>query len=369
MPAEIAQEVVALITGADLRRGAPGGTRTYVLGLAGFLRGRGLRVTIIANGRAEGVPDGCRIESVTREHVPSTIHFQRALRRWTSTKALDGIAVLHFQRPDDLAAVNSPWAIPPAVCTLHGDAATSILRRHGRLAAVTYTRREAAILPGFRMLIPVDERTASVYRERYPDLANRIQVIPIGIQEPSGNNAERSMQTAPEDHILTFLYVGRLSVEKRVDRIISAFAMVNSPRKRLVIAGTGPEEAHLRRLAGSQDVLFLGNVEHETLSSWFQQADALVLASEFEGLPTAALESLAAGCPVAALHGCGLDGILDGGRGVMAASPDELPHAMVEATRIKRSGQRVDLPPEFTWSAVGPRILSMYATMAPGLMQ
>lgn len=365
MLSERSPKRVALVTGADLGRGAPGGTRSYVLGLASFLAGRGIGVTILTNGAVHGLPAGCQSAAVTPKHMPSTIEYQRALRRWSSRDLLTNIGLYHFQRPDDLMAMQSPARDLPAVCTLHGDPMKGIRRRHGRMMAMAYRRKEASIITRFRALVAVDERTALAYRQRYPALSDRIHVIPVGVEESSIDGQAKELAAPSHDHALTFLYAGRLSVEKRVDRIISAFLQIEPANKRLIIAGSGSEEERLRGLAEAGNVQFLGNVPHDELLSLYQEADALVLASEFEGMPTVALESIASGCPVVALAGCGLEELLDGRRGVIARDEDHLPHAMENAGRLRRSGNRVELPPEYTWSAVGSRVLALYAKVAP----
>ncbi|NBW65867.1 glycosyltransferase family 1 protein, partial [bacterium] len=62
----------------------------------------------------------------------------------------------------------------------------------------------------------------------------------------------------------TLLYVGRLAPEKQVETVvrsyISARKLLPPGTLRLVIAGTGPREAGLRRLAPS-DTLFLGHLD------------------------------------------------------------------------------------------------------------
>lgn len=71
---------------------------------------------------------------------------------------------------------------------------------------------------------------------------------------------------------------------------------------RLVIAGTGPEEATLKALANelglAARVNFPGAVEHDLLPHLLCAADAMVLPSEREGLANAWIEAIACGTPV-----------------------------------------------------------------------
>jgi glycosyltransferase involved in cell wall biosynthesis len=97
--------------------------------------------------------------------------------------------------------------------------------------------------------------------------------------------------------------VARLVPEKRVDRFLEALA---SARRRLpglrgVVIGEGPErgrlEQHAHELGLLQDgVRFLGRSTQ--VPALLQQAEALVLTSDREGLPNVILEAMAAGVPV-----------------------------------------------------------------------
>lgn len=73
---------------------------------------------------------------------------------------------------------------------------------------------------------------------------------------------------------------------------------------RLVIVGAGPMDAELRALAERlqvQDrVVFAGMQPNALLATYYSAADALVLASSFEGWANVLLESMACGTPVVA---------------------------------------------------------------------
>ncbi len=95
-----------------------------------------------------------------------------------------------------------------------------------------------------------------------------------------------------------FVFAGRLAPEKGLDTLIRATALAG---QRLVIAGTGPEEAALRRLAETTgaDVRFAGYLAGEALHRLIGQSLALVLPSEwYENAPISLLEAYALGRPV-----------------------------------------------------------------------
>ncbi|MGQ0796762.1 MAG: glycosyltransferase family 4 protein [Methanobacteriota archaeon] len=357
---------VAIVTGANLQPGAPGGTRSYVLGLGSYLASRHVPVDIVSNGPAPDAPAACAVRPVRGIHTPSAMRFQRDLRRWAVSGGLRAYDVVHFQRPDDASFVPTRLPMSAAVCTLHGDALRAVRRRRGALAAWAYARLEARAFPSFRAAIAVDATTAEAYRRRYPDAAARIRVIPIAVDPALVASADPAGGAGVEGPP-RFLYAGRLSIEKRVDRIIDAVAdRVRLPDASLVVAGSGPDERRLRSRANGASVRFEGNLDRAALAAWYRRADAVVLASEYEGLPSVALEALAVGCPVVALRGCGVDALLADGGGVLADGPDDLARALAEAVRLRRGGARVRLPDGFTWDTVGPRILDVYRTAMGG---
>ena len=96
--------------------------------------------------------------------------------------------------------------------------------------------------------------------------------------------------------------VGHLIPRKGHDLVIRALAKL--PGWQAIIAGTGPEDHALRRLARESGVggrvHFLGAVPHTALKQVYSAANVLVLASSREGWPNVLLESLACGTPVVA---------------------------------------------------------------------
>ncbi len=126
------------------------------------------------------------------------------------------------------------------------------------------------------------------------------------------------------------LYVGRISPQKALPRLIHALSQMVQPVD-LAIVGQGEDAATIRELV---DRLGLGNVRlvgvqrGDDLLRWYRWADVFVLPSEKEGMPLAMLEAMAVGLPVVATDVPGSRETL-GEAGVLSApDPQSLARAL-----------------------------------------
>ena len=107
---------------------------------------------------------------------------------------------------------------------------------------------------------------------------------------------------APRDFDLIF--VGRLAPIKRVDLFLEVVALVARarPKARAAIVGDGALRAELEsqavRLGLGPRVQFAGH--QEDVPGWLRRSRVLVLTSDSEGLPLAAIEGMMCGLPVVA---------------------------------------------------------------------
>jgi glycosyltransferase involved in cell wall biosynthesis len=106
----------------------------------------------------------------------------------------------------------------------------------------------------------------------------------------------------PPSHSATAIFVGRLSLEKGVDRLLAAWKIIGGGERKLLIMGEGPERAHLERLAqGMKGVHFVGFVAKEQQKKYWQEALFSVVPSIWlEPFGMTVLESWANGRPVVA---------------------------------------------------------------------
>ena len=106
-----------------------------------------------------------------------------------------------------------------------------------------------------------------------------------------------------------FLYLGRLSPEKGLDRLLRVWPS-DVP---LDVVGDGPERASLEQRAPGS-VTFRGAVPAVDVGGWIAQARALVLPSVcYEGQPRSILEAFSAGVPVIASELGGMPDLVEDG--------------------------------------------------------
>jgi len=131
----------------------------------------------------------------------------------------------------------------------------------------------------------------------------------------------RLSQGHPDRPLL--LYVGRLSVEKEIDRIKPVLQTI--PEARLALVGDGPYRQELERHFAGTHTCFAGYMAGQELASAFASADAFIFPSRTETLGLVLLEAMAAGCPVVAARSGGIPDIVqDGVNGYLFSPTDEL---------------------------------------------
>jgi len=168
----------------------------------------------------------------------------------------------------------------------------------------------------------------------YPH-ASTVRRIYNGI-DPQPYAPEAVPSVCEDDRECIAAFAGRLVHGKGPDFLIKAIARLKSAHAvKLLIAGDGPERAHLESLAHSSGVgaavEFLGLV-HDMPAFW-QRADVAVIPSaEFtEACPMTPLEAMASGKPIIATRNGGLSElVVDGKTGLLVPPADvgALAHAL-----------------------------------------
>ena len=132
----------------------------------------------------------------------------------------------------------------------------------------------------------------------------------------------------PEDAVVA-IYVGRMSSEKRIDRLLQLFhyAAHEEPSVYLLLVGGGPELTDLRGQAANLGLLdrvrFTGGVAYDQIPAYLHASDFFVSASLSEVHPLTFIEAAAAGLPGLGFRSTGVQDIVrDEETGLIAENND-----------------------------------------------
>ena len=127
----------------------------------------------------------------------------------------------------------------------------------------------------------------------------KIRLYPRGVDASRYTPAWQGRQQG-QDSAVRFLYVGRLSREKSVTRLVDAFRLVQQrmPSARLSIVGDGPQAEELQSQAAGMPVTFTGYLSGAALVRAYEEADIFVFPSTTDTYGKVVLEAQAAGLAV-----------------------------------------------------------------------
>ncbi|EKO3962454.1 glycosyltransferase family 4 protein [Vibrio fluvialis] len=184
------------------------------------------------------------------------------------------------------------------------------------------------------VIVSPSEFLANIIRQKLPN--NRIDVIVNGIDEHVDATGCR------DDGY--FLYLGRLSQEKGVATLATAYQQSHK-RMPLKVVGDGPLYEPLK--AEHSDIDFLGFQSGDALHAFIKQASAVIVPSEcYENCSMSVLEAMAYGKPVIGANIGGIpEQVRDGveGRLFEAGNPDSLASVMDEFATQKEAAVEMGL--------------------------
>lgn len=293
--------------------------------------------SLLAQARSQGIDPVVIRELVTAltPHVRDVVALVKLCRLIRQTRP--HIVHTHTAKAGFLGRLAARLCgVPVIVHTYHGH----VLRGYFGPITTRLVRRVE------RMLAGITDRIVAVSAQVKLELAayevaapDKISVIPLGLElEPflssSGFRGElrRELGFGAADPIVGI--VGRIVPIKNHGLFLRAAARIarESANCRFVIVGDGPLRAQTEQAArklGIRDrVRFLG--WRFDLPRIYADLNALVVSSDNEGTPVAAIEAMAAGCPVVATRVGGLPDLISHERTGFLVPPGDA-HAMAEA--------------------------------------
>lgn len=275
-----------------------GGLETFVAQLARHLDPLGIKSDILTLDRLFLAPGQCLPAEETLDgHRVIRIPFYGSFRYPIAPRVLSFVKdydVIHIHGVDffiDFLANTRAIHRKPLLLSTHGGFFhTHFARRLKRLYFQTITRMT---LGGVERIIACSVSDLESFRA----LSNRIDLIENAVDVERFKNIERRVEPG------MLLYLGRISSNKRIDRLLQMLAQLkaHSPDAHLVVAGPdwdklAPSLFTLATELGISDSLtFKGKVTDAELNDLLSRAQLFVSASEYEGFGLTAVEAMAAG--------------------------------------------------------------------------
>lgn len=174
--------------------------------------------------------------------------------------------------------------------------------------------RDLARYREFDRLVAVGENVVeslTAAPQNWSTTPGKIRLIPNGVRAEDhafdGAARDRIRRALGIDEATVLVgCVGRLHVQKRVDRALRAAAALrdrgHGDRFRFLMVGDGPDDGRLRglvrKLQLEKMVVFTGRVDADAVPDYYSAADvSLLTTARLEGLPMTVLEALAGGLP------------------------------------------------------------------------
>lgn len=293
-----------------------GGVRTYLLQKARYIQRRpALRQAIIVPGARDEILEASGVRCY-RLHGPA-VPTQKPYRFMLATRSTSRI-VAH-ERPD-LIEVGSTWFAPwlvhlatrrvdvPAVWFYHSnfprvvapwpERAGRVRRRAGELAW-SYVRRLGRMVRA--TLAPSEFVAGELERagvERVVRVSLGVDLERFTPARRAAADVTRRRHGLPEGPLA--IYVGRVAAEKEVELLLRAWPDVERRTgARLAVVGDGPARRRLRRLRGSDRIVWLPfERDRDRLADLLAAVDLAVAPCSIETFGLSALEAIASGTPL-----------------------------------------------------------------------
>ena len=245
---------------------------------------------------------------------------------WAVAKKCKGFKpdVVHFHNTFPLIsplAVRAASRYAPVVMTLHNyrtACAAGVPTRGGKVCSLCLEKK--CIWDGVKhrcyrgsllATLPLASNIA-LYRRRLPRWVSRFIVLSV-FQEKrmvrvglpgekivvKGNSISHGECVANSEKKDQFVYVGRLSPEKGVPTLLSAWRLIgNETGCKLILIGDGDNRSEYESQALGLNVEFMGKQSNDVVREVMARSMSVVLPSEcWEGMPITVLESFAEGTP------------------------------------------------------------------------
>ena len=285
--------------------------------------------------------------------------------------------IIHVVEPVILGAAGITWGSRlgvPVVSSYHTNlAAYCSYFRLGMLVEPTWLYRRYLHNQCARTLCPSESTRAELISRGFTN----VQVWPRGVDTTLFSPERRALSWRRrmcdhEENQVVILYVGRLSHEKNLMSLVSAYSEIESASTQLVVVGDGPARADLERALAGHSAIFTGYLSGEALAEAYASADVFAFPSMTETFGQVVLEAMASQLPVVAFDAEGVrDQVRHGQSGILAPEGDlksftKALRTLVEAPELRQSigAEGYRIATKRNWDAAMDGLLAAYESVA-----
>jgi glycosyltransferase involved in cell wall biosynthesis len=351
-----------------------GGVQNHVYQVSRRLAHVGIDVTVLTTNPGNRLPAEEVIENVRIRRVPAwpanrDYYFAPQMVPIIRSGSWD---IIHVQSYHTFVAPLAMWAAwrsgKPFVTTFHGGGHSSQLRNNIRGAQQLMLR---PLLARANKLIAISDFEIPLFSERLKLPETQFTLIPNGADLPNVNSMEGESAQVEAGLIVS---IGRLEQYKGHQRVIAALPKIleQRPDAHLWIAGAGPYESELRKLANQLgvadrvDIHAVPAADRQRMAQELSRAALVVLLSEFETHPIAILEAVSLGRPALVTDTSGLRELAQ--KGLARAIPlrstsSQVANAILDQLQQPQIPGNVNLQ---TWDECTAGLLSLYISIVAG---
>lgn len=277
-----------------------GGMEAYLHNLCKYSRKVGIECSVVClnkcpqgNGKlkARETIDGIKVERIPYADL-GIYKFAPGMLKKVMGSGADIVHIHGIGFFSDFLSLTKPIHKKPIVLSTHGGIFHT--KAHSRLKAFYFNNWEKFIAKGFDAVAACSKNDFALFKK----ISKKIVLIENGMDYKFFSGARN--RAKPN----TFIYVGRISKNKRVDNLIEAIAIVRRkiPNVKLTIAGEDFENLlpNLKQLVAAKNLqknvqFATGKFSPEEVRAFYAGNEFFVSASQYEGFGISAIEAMACG--------------------------------------------------------------------------
>lgn len=222
-------------------------------------------------------------------------------------------------------------------------------------------------LRGASKVIVFSDEQLDLVHKKYGVKKENIVIIPNGAGEDFFIREPRLIPHNP----LRILSVGRLDIQKRLERLIEVVALLKIPAE-LTFVGDGELRSELEALVrerGLTNIKFVGKKLGDELRAYYRDADVFVTSSDREGMSLVVLEAMASGLPIIGSNVLGTRELV-GGAGILVDEPypKGFADAIIKLAEDKQqfqnlSARSIERAEQHTWKKLVIKLEEVYKSI------